>query len=422
VTRHAPIASGAYRGVLSGRFIRKAVTKILTNEQTNLAIALLEYRARDSGIRHVSALRVGEHEGSTYVDLGRTDGVVIEIDVMGWREIKVSPVRFVPGTRGELPRPVSGGTLVDFEKHFNLCSGDIIRLVGFLIGAFNVSGSYAILLTDGEQGAGKSTLNDKAVSLVDPPRTTKGARMSFNAKEQDMHIGALGVHMPYFDNVSSFSGDAADALCRMSTGGGSGARKLYTDNGYNEINVIRPVVVTSIGAPTSRPDLLSRSVRITAQTLTGHRRTERAVMAAFEQDRPRLLGFILSCVSAAIANRTAVEEAVERGDFQLPRMADFAEFVEGAAELLGLKPGAFSQLLDAGQSAMQTEAVLGEPVGAALVSYFSEPGSKPLTWARLPTSPTVGSWFFRTLKRLSTNFTSSSPVMPSRLAAQFRQR
>ena len=34
-----------------------------------------------------------------------------------------------------------------------------------------------------------------------------------------------------------------------------------------------------------------------------------------------------------------VEEAVERSAFQLPRMADFAEFVEGAAELLGLEMG-----------------------------------------------------------------------------------
>lgn len=195
--------------------------------------------------------------------------------------------------------------------------------------------------------------------------------MSFNPKEQDLHLGAMGVHVPYFDNVSSFSADGSDALCRMSTGGGSGSRKLYTDNQYNQVVVIRPIIVTCIGTPTSRPDLLSRSVRITALSLAGKRRTERAVMREFEADRPRMIGFLLSCVSLAIRNRQDVEDAVERGDFELPRMADFAEFVEGAAEKLGLKLGDFSALLGEGQSAMQTEAVLGHPVGAGLMEYFS---------------------------------------------------
>jgi hypothetical protein len=378
VVRHAPVLSSVYKAVLAQRYFEDALTKVLSGEHANLAVALLEHRARSSGVRHVAALRVGEHLGKIYVDLGIADGRAVEIDDTDWRIINNPPVRFVRGSRGELPIPERGGKLTDFERHFNLSRDDLIRLLGFLIAVFNASGSYAILLVDGEQGSGKSILNDKNVSLVDPPRQTKSARMSFNAKEQDLHLGALGVHVPYFDNVSSFSADAADALCRMSTGGGSGSRKLYSDDQYNQLVVIRPVVITCIGAPSSRPDLLSRSVRITARPLTGHRRTEKAVMKEFEADRAKMIGFLFSCVSAAIRNRAAVEEAVERGDFQLPRMADFAEFVEGAAEMLGLKLGQFSALIDDGQSAMQTEAVLGHPVGAALLKHFSRVGRDPL--------------------------------------------
>jgi hypothetical protein len=201
--------------------------------------------------------------------------------------------------------------------------------------------------------------------------------MSFSPKEQDLHIGALGVHVPYFDNVSTFSADAADALCRMSTGGGSGARKLYTDDGYSQMIVIRPIILTCIGSPSTRPDLLDRSVRITAQPLT-NRRTERAVISAYNADRAKMLGFLFDCVSAALRNRQAVEDAVERGDFQLPRMADFGEFVEGAGEMLELQLGGFSALLKEGQSAMQVEAVHGHPIGAGLVAYFSTKNATPL--------------------------------------------
>jgi hypothetical protein len=377
VKRHAPIDSGTYKAVLGHRFYEAAATKVLKKDQADSAAALLEFRARESGAHHIAALRVGEHESRIYVDLGTAGGEAVEIDGDSWRVVTDVPINFVRGSRGELPIPQPGGTLADFERHFNLSPDDLVRLLGFMVGTFNVGASYAILMTDGEQGSGKSTLNDKTVSLVDPPRQTKSARMSFNPKEQDLHIGALGVHVPYFDNVSTFTADAADALCRMSTGGGSGSRKLYTDDQYSQIIVIRPIILTCIGAPSTRPDLLDRSVRITAQPLGGHR-TERAVMGAFYADRPKMLGFLFDCVSAALRNRQAVEDAVERGDFRLPRMADFGEFVEGAGEMLGLPMGGFSALLKEGQSAMQVEAVNGHPVGAGLVNYFSNANATPM--------------------------------------------
>lgn len=377
VKRHAPIDSGIYKAVLAHRFHAAAGTKVLKKDQADSSAALLEYRARDAGVHHVAALRVGEREGRIYVDLGTADGSAVEINGTGWRIVTDVPIRFTRGNRGELPVPEQGGAIADFERHFNLTSEDLKRLLGYMIGAFNVGASYAILMTDGEQGSGKSTLNDKVVGLLDPPRQTKSARMSFSPKEKDLHIGALGVHVPYFDNVSTFSADAADALCRMSTGGGSGARKLYTDDGYSQMIVIRPIILTCIGSPSTRPDLLDRSVRITAQPLT-NRRTERAVIRAYNADRPKMLGFLFDCVSAALRNRQAVEDAVERGDFQLPRMADFGEFVEGAGEMLELQMGGFSALLKEGQSAMQVEAVNGHPIGAGLIAYFSTKNATPL--------------------------------------------
>lgn len=377
VKRHAPINSSAYKAVLGYRFHEVEETKVLKKDQADSAAALLVFRAHEAGVHHRAALRVGEHDGCIYVDLGGAGSEAVEIDGNGWRVITDVPIRFLRGIRGELPVPQPGGTLADFEGHFNLSPDDLRRLLGYMIGAFNVGASYAILMTDGEQGAGKSTLNDKVVSLIDPPRQTKSARMSFNPKEQDLHIGALGVHMPFFDNVSTFSADAADALCRMSTGGGSGTRTLYTDYGYSQFNVIRPIILTCIGPPSTRPDLLDRSVRITALPLDGHR-TERSVIRAFNADRAKMLGFLFSCVSASVRNRQAVEDAVERGDFRLPRMADFGEFVEGAGEMLGLPMGGFSALLKEGQSAMQVEAVNGHPVGAGLVNYFSTANATPI--------------------------------------------
>lgn len=101
-------------------------------------------------------------------------------------------------------------------------------------------------------------------------------------------------------------------------------------------------------------------------------------MREFEADRPKMLGFILSCVSAALRNRALVEKAVEDGEIRLPRMADFAEFVEGAFELLELPRGGFSDLVNKDQERVQTDGALGSPIGGAIVSYLVENPSAEL--------------------------------------------
>ncbi len=378
VKRHLPVLSGGYRDVLKDRFFDAAGgKKTLKKEQADDAAAILAARAKRSGAQNDARLRVGELNGCIYADLGGPDGKAVEVSATGWKVIDEPPVRFVRGTRGTLPEPQPGGTLADFKAHFNVSTEDLWRLVGFMIGVFNVTGSYAILMTDGEQGSGKSSLNDKVLGLTDPPWQVKNGRMSFNNKEEDLHIGALGAHVLYFDNVSSFNADAADMLCRIATGGASGKRELYTNDQFAQFTIIRPVVLTCIGVPSSRADLLDRSITITAEPFAV-RRTERAVQAAFNADRPKLFGFLLTCVAAALKNRDSVEAAVEAGELELPRMADFAAFVEGAAEPLGLARGEFSSLLRDGQNAMQIESVTGHPVGEALIRHFSRPNAGQL--------------------------------------------
>jgi len=192
VFRHAPVASEAYRGVLKARFYDDVVNNVLTSDQANLATELLSAEAWKSGERYTAALRVGGDSDRLYVDLGRPDGAAVEIDQDGGRVVPTASVRFVRGTRGELPEPEKGGTIEDFKKHFNVSPDDLLRTIGFIVGTFNVDGSYCLFMTDGPQGSGKSNFNDKIVNLVDPPRQFKGARMAFTHKEQDLHIGALG--------------------------------------------------------------------------------------------------------------------------------------------------------------------------------------------------------------------------------------
>lgn len=285
VNRHLMVLGSGYREVLQERFFDASEgLKTLKDEQATSAASILAMRAKKLGVRHHARLRVSEHDEKLYVDLGTDNGRAVEIDLAGWRIVDDPPVRFIRGNRGALAEPQHGGVLTDFEPHFNLATDDLRRAVGFIIGTFNLAGSYAILITDGEQGSCKSTLNDKILGLTDPPHQAKSARMSFNSKEQDLHILAQSAHVLSFDNVSTLDADAADMLCRVATGGASSSRELYSNDRLTSFVVSRPVTLTCIGIPSVRADFLDRSVRITAQPVT-RRLTEQAVQAAFERKR-----------------------------------------------------------------------------------------------------------------------------------------
>ena len=97
----------------------------------------------------------------------------------------------------------------------------------------------------------------------------------------------------------------------------------------------RPMVFNAIpdlGA--ARPDFLDRAVIVEFLDLKPEmRRDEAQFWREFEQARPRILGALLDAATAGLRNLPNV-----RLD-QLPRMADFAIWVNACEESLGMKPG-----------------------------------------------------------------------------------
>lgn len=376
----ARLDSSGYRNLLALRFNEDAVVKVAPKEQLNAAVALMEARAHASGARHPVYLRYARHDGKVYVNLDPQDGRVVEIDgsAQGWRTTDQVPVRFVEGSRGALPMPQRGGTLALFGKHFNVPTDDLTRAIAFMLSPYQRVDTFPILIATGEPGAAKSNFGDKILALTDPPKQSrKAARFGEATEERNMHVQAARASVLFMDNISKFSAEVADQLCRMSTGSASSYRKHNTMDEEQQFYVVRPIVVTCISTPSSRSDLLSRSMRVTVQRAE-RRRTEQAVWREFDADAGKMLGFLFSCVSVALRNEAAVEARVESGALELPRMADFAQWIEAAGAQLGLKPGGFAQLLRDEQAATQAEAAQRDPLVAGLVKYFQREDAKAI--------------------------------------------
>jgi hypothetical protein len=122
-----------------------------------------------------------------------------------------------------------------------------------------------------------------------------------------------------FDNVSGLPAWISDTLCRLATGGGFAVRQLYTDQDEVLFDAARPVILNGIEDIVTRPDLADRAVFLTLEPIPEERRRPEAELwAAFEAERPRILGVLLDAVVQGL--RRLPETRLEK----LPRMADFA--------------------------------------------------------------------------------------------------
>ena len=173
-----------------------------------------------------------------------------------------------------------------------------------------------MIALSGEQGSAKSTFSAILRALLDPNTAPLRA---LPREDRDLFIAASNGHVLAFDNVSGLPAWISDTLCRLATGGGFAVRQLYTDQDEVLFDAARPVILNGIEEIVTRPDLADRAVFLTLRPIAEeHRRPEQELWAAFEAERPRVLGVLLDAVVEGL--KRLPETRLEK----LPRMADFA--------------------------------------------------------------------------------------------------
>lgn len=230
---------------------------------------------------------------------------------------------------------------------------DFMLLIAWLVATYREQGPFPMLVLHGEQGSAKSTTARVLRDLVDPNAASLRAEPM---EARHLMISANNGWVAAFDNISRIPGWLSDALCRLATGGGFAARTLYTDREETIFDAQRPALMTGIEELVVRGDLLDRAIIISLPRIpTSARQTESLFYRRFHAVRPLILGALLDAVSCALRNVTGVR--LDR----IPRMADFAVWIEAASPALGWKSGAF---LDAYEHNRRTasDVVLEAPV------------------------------------------------------------
>src|SRR5262249_25672417 len=156
-------------------------------------------------------------------------------------------------------------------------------------------------------------------SLVDPNTASLRAQPR---DDQNLVIAASNSWVIGLDNLSKVPPWLSDGLCRLATGGGYGARELYTDQEEILLDVQRPVIVTSIEDVGTKDDFADRKLGINCPPIDDSQRwTETKLFAAVDAARPAIVGALLTAVATGLRRWGLV------GDGPWPRMADFAQWV-----------------------------------------------------------------------------------------------
>ncbi len=328
------------------------------------ALATLEALALyDGRVAHVH-VRCAYANGGLYVDLGDSTWDAVEITTSGWRIVKQPPIYFRrPAGMLSLLRPVHGGSLAALRPFVNV-GGDEdawMLIQAWLLGAYHPTGPYPHLALSASAGSAKSTTARILRSLLDPCAIP--LRSGVPDEPRELAIVAKNNWVLVFDNLSHLPLWFSDALCALSTGGGSSKRQLHTDDDEVFFQVKRPVILTGVTELVTQPDLIERTILLYPQRPV-ERQTEKQLLTVFEEAAPRILGALFDAVSVALRRVGEVHLG------SLDRMADFEVWVTAAESGLGVTPGAFLAAYQRSLQGANQLAIEAHPVAGAILKLM----------------------------------------------------
>ena len=301
-----PLRSTGLRRWLARCFFEKT-QGAPSSEALQSALNVIEAKAHFDSPERIVHIRVGGLDGRLYLDLGDEAWRAVEIDVNGWRVIDNPPARFRRAAGMQpLPMPVPGGSAETLRSFLNVQSdADFVLVVAWALACLRNCGPYPVIVLSGEQGSAKSTFSAILRALLDPNTAPLRA---LPREDRDLFIAASNGHVLAFDNVSGLPAWISDTLCR-----------LYSDMDEVLFDAARPVILNGIEDIVTRPDLADRAVFLTLEPIPEERRRPEAELwAAFEAERPRILGVLLDAVVEGLKRLPDTHLP------KLPRMADFA--------------------------------------------------------------------------------------------------
>ncbi len=377
------IRSSMCNSVISAMAAQKG--KILTQPKTQELNARLQALALTTELTRDVWYRVAPIEGGIVLDVGNAARTQLKITGDGIETLKrveaihhVSPILFrrTP-TMKSLPPLVEEGDLGLLKKHVNLNDIDRTLFIAWLTYTMahpkRDGTSYVILVIQGDQGSGKTSLcNNVIIPLIDP--SSVGVQ-TFPKTAKDLGIVCENAHVACFDNVRNFKADTSDLLCMTSTRSTLSGRTLYSDS-EQYVDVLHgAIVLNGIHSFVMQPDLAERCLTVYTKSLAGQYKTSATMKAELQADMPKIFRALLDCIVGILRAMPNAQTTAKE------RMADFVQWLAAWEASQGV-PGVYQRAYAESLRESQYEMLRGNSLAAAVLEFAE--GLKSQTWTGTP--------------------------------------
>lgn len=345
------------RGQLAREYFR-ATGRAAPQQALADALLVIEGIAQDAEPEPLH-LRVAEHGGAHWLDLGDASGRAVRVDANGW-DVTDPPVLFRRTVlTGALPVPERGGSLSDLWRALNISEADKPLAAAYLVAALHTDIAHPVLTLLGEQGTGKSTAARMLVSCID----ASPAPLRKPPRDADSWVtAAAGSWVVGLDNLSAVPDWLSDSICRAVTGDGDVRRRLYTDGDHAVFSFRRCIIANGIDLGAVRGDLAERMLPINLDLIPDDSRLcDTEIWPRWTDMQPRVLGAVLD-LAASVARMIPSLRLDSK-----PRMADFAKIVAAVDSVLGTS-GLAAYL--GKQGALAIDALSGDALFAAIAERY----------------------------------------------------
>lgn len=331
------------------------------------ALGLFEAKASFEGEeREVFSRCAGDKESIIYF-LANPEWEVVKISKEGWSIEKNQSFMFRKTKNMKAQKyPEEYNDLLGLlDKYFVFKNDDdrILHAVS-LVSKLIPNIAHPIDIWYGEKGAAKTTSMRMDKSIIDPANNDV---LAVPKAMGDFCLALNKSYMPCFDNIEFLSSEKSNQLCQAVTGGSISKRKLYTDEDETILPMKGVVSLNGINVVATKPDLLDRSILLELERVPANMRKEESVLwEEFENDKPFVLGAIMTALSKAIELYPDVQLK------ELFRMADFTRWGYAIAEAIGVGGEAFLEAFCNNQRTANEEVVGTNPVATAMVQFMDE--------------------------------------------------
>lgn len=265
--------------------------------------------------------------------------------------------------------PSATGDISLLKKYFNLNDVDRLLLlawISYTIAHPKVASSkYLILVLQGDQGTGKSSLVSNIIlPLIDP---TILDLQVFPGNSQDLCIALQNTHVLAYDNMRGFKQSMSDNLCIACTGGAISKRALYTNSDINIQRLHGALILNGIHSFVSHSDLAQRCLCVRTKELPEiQRKSESEITREYEADFPKIFRGVLDLIANIFIHLDEVE--LENPE----RMIDFSRWLAAMEIVDGVPSGTYQAAYSANLNDAQLDSLLEHTLADALFRFATE--------------------------------------------------